>query len=166
MTKRTVEQCLSISTRDVLSQRGGVYHGTVCWEWFGGRKSSIAYTTDWRNASPTLVLVYCDDADGNGLVRLPIDLQSTRLRHGGQRWWFLCPIEYDGMPCGRRCGTLHLPPSGDIFGCRQCHDLSYASSQDAHQLERLIDQIDRSSASWIRDIGMTKSPEKTVDPTS
>ena len=33
---------------------------------------------------------------------------------------------------------LYLPPQAKYFGCRKCHDLSYRSSQEAHQTERAL----------------------------
>lgn len=53
------------------------------------------------------------------------------------RWWFRCPIIKDHVVCGKRATKLHLPPSGIEFGCRECHDLRYVSSQKAHEKERL-----------------------------
>lgn len=53
------------------------------------------------------------------------------------RWWFRCPIENDGFACGKRVAKLHLPIGGKLFGCRECHDLRYISSQKAHEKERL-----------------------------
>jgi hypothetical protein len=53
-------------------------------------------------------------------------LETTATgRYRGQRMWMLCP------ECGRRCGKLYLPPEASWFGCRDCHDLTYRSSQES-----------------------------------
>ncbi|MBW3599539.1 MAG: hypothetical protein KY475_19980 [Planctomycetes bacterium] len=46
-----------------------------------------------------------------------------------------------GVACQRRAGKLYLPPGAKYFGCRTCHDLTYRSSQEAHQAERLFAQL-------------------------
>jgi hypothetical protein len=43
------------------------------------------------------------------------------------------------VACNRRAGKLYLPSGARYFGCRKCHDLTYKSCQEAHQLERLLD---------------------------
>lgn len=53
------------------------------------------------------------------------------------RWWFRCPMNQDDGACGKRVAKLHLPPKATKFGCRDCHDLSYTSSQKAHKTERM-----------------------------
>jgi hypothetical protein len=62
-------------------------------------------------------------------VNEPISLMVTQPFFGGQRWWFRCPLGRSGVSCGRRVGVLYLPPEGRLFGCRYCHELTYASCQ-------------------------------------
>jgi hypothetical protein len=64
------------------------------------------------------------------LSRLTIELVTTPCRFGGQRFWFLCPLTRDGIPCKRRVRVLHLPAGAQFFGCRACHDLTYRSCQE------------------------------------
>jgi hypothetical protein len=56
-------------------------------------------------------------------------LTATRPHFGGRRWWFQCPLVVDGVPCRRRCLVLYRPWGAPFFGCRQCHQLTYRSSQ-------------------------------------
>ena len=42
-----------------------------------------------------------------------------------------CPLTVDGIPCGRRVGTLYLPSGMSYFGCRHCYNLSYKSRNKA-----------------------------------
>ncbi len=60
-----------------------------------------------------------------------VPLVTTRLHSGGFRWWFLCPLSRNEQPCLRRVGKLYLPPSGRYYGCRQCYNLTYTSSQES-----------------------------------
>lgn len=87
------------------------------------RESQDAYRHRWR---------------GQEDVQVPVRLQTTPTQFGGSRWWFTCPLVVRGVACNRRVGKLHLPPGAKLFGCRQCHDLTYQSCQEAHQVERLV----------------------------
>jgi hypothetical protein len=49
-----------------------------------------------------------------------IYLTSTTPHYGGKRWWFKCPA----ARCTRRVGVLYL---GNIFACRHCWGMAYAS---------------------------------------
>ena len=82
-----------------------------------------------------------DSARDEEDIRIPIRLQATRPGFGGRRWWLTCPLMVAGIACNRRIGKLYLPPGARYFGCRQCHDLTYRSSQEAHQTERLFGQF-------------------------
>jgi len=54
--------------------------------------------------------------------RYGISKTATQLREMVFRHWFKCPL------CGRRSFKLYLPPGGTVFGCRDCHHLTYTSS--------------------------------------
>ena len=54
--------------------------------------------------------------------RFGISKTATQLREGVFRHWFKCPL------CGRRSFKLYRPPGGTVFGCRDCHHLTYTSS--------------------------------------
>ena len=49
----------------------------------------------------------------------------TACNYGGWRYWLVCP------GCQRRYGVLYNQSDPDWYACRKCHDLTYASSQDA-----------------------------------
>ena len=60
-----------------------------------------------------------------------IAVDRIPMRYGGQRYYLLCP------KCGRRCEILYFPDTWvHIAACRLCYDLTYQSSQEAHQLDR------------------------------
>lgn len=54
-----------------------------------------------------------------------VSLTFTRCFFGGYRYWFVCPLICNGVPCGKRVGVLYL--TGKYFGCRSCHRLLYDS---------------------------------------
>jgi hypothetical protein len=49
-------------------------------------------------------------------------------RHGGFRWFGLCP----GAQYGQRVWKVFCPPDVPCFRCAICHDLTYRSRQTAH----------------------------------
>jgi len=73
-------------------------------------------------------------------------MHTTPVLGVAVRWWFSCP------QCGRRCGTLYLPPGAQRFACRRCHNLTYASCQDERKrgyLDRLIPGLAELDA-WMK----------------
>jgi hypothetical protein len=55
----------------------------------------------------------------------------------GMRHYLRCPIR----GCGRRCQALWLPESELRFACRQCHRLTWRSSQTQRAGERLARRL-------------------------
>ncbi|MHC5156034.1 MAG: hypothetical protein ACYSO3_07945, partial [Planctomycetota bacterium] len=72
-----------------------------------------------------------------------IQITTTPCYYGGERYWFLCPAAVDGVLCEDRVGKLYLPPGAQVFGCRQCHGLTYESCQQSHKYDRVLDHLDR-----------------------
>ncbi len=50
---------------------------------------------------------------------------------GGRRPWFRCPVYLNGQYCGRRVAVLYA--AGELFACRHCYGLGYASQQESPQ---------------------------------
>jgi hypothetical protein len=83
-----------------------------------------------------------------------VELVATRCQFGGVRWWFICPLDLDGVKCGRRVQKLFLPSKGRFlsahppryFGCRACHELTYTSTQNRN---RRVDAAVRSGGNLI-----------------
>jgi len=133
--KPTVEDSLSVSVSEFHGRFFEGADGALSWSQADGGTSSAGWFISWA-CGPTLTLHYCwQDHEG---VRIPIRLQMTPMRFGGQRWWFTCPLVVNGVACGRRVGKLHLAPGAKYFGCRTCHGLTYRSCQEAHAEERRI----------------------------
>jgi hypothetical protein len=59
--------------------------------------------------------------------RVPITWTACHL--GGRRAWFRCAVYSNGRYCGRRVALLY--GAGELFACRRCYGLAYASQQEA-----------------------------------
>jgi hypothetical protein len=141
--KRTTEECWAL---DVAKLPRGMLDGatplgvlrTVRID--GGRSTlCVRWALEFGEESLVLTLSYrpCRRAEGRELTER-VQLLTTKPHFGGVRWWFECPFSWKGgEPCGRRVGKLYLPPRERRFGCRQCHDLTYKSSQESHRYDRL-----------------------------
>jgi hypothetical protein len=81
----------------------------------------LHYTWPWTSTGQV------DSAD------YTVNLTTTRPRFGGRRWWFVCPLLVNGRGCYRRVGKLYLPPRARYFGCRGCHELTYAHQSSRGQ---------------------------------
>jgi hypothetical protein len=126
------------------------------WSWYrGGNKeptSSIGYevcTLDM--ADPWLRLHYTFTVSGQA-IDSRIRLTTTRLRFGGLRWWFICPLIVGGRPCNRRVGKVYLPPHSRYFGCRDCHELTYTSCQESRRFDGLYRHIARNTGQDLRTV--------------
>jgi hypothetical protein len=58
--------------------------------------------------------------------RVPITWTACHL--GGRRAWFRCAVDSAGRYCGRRVALLYC--ANDLFACRRCYGLAYASQQE------------------------------------
>jgi hypothetical protein len=135
----TVEHCRVLDA-GLLARKGSLQPGrtgTVSWSRGGQEIDSVGFEVRQVQATLSIVLNYNIMQTGEP-VRLPIPLETTPVHFGGVRWWFLCPLHVDGVPCGRRVGKLYLPPVGRSFGCRACCRLSYRSCQASHIFDGLF----------------------------
>jgi hypothetical protein len=53
----------------------------------------------------------------------------TPCRFGGERPWFVCCAQSNGVSCGRRVTKLYSIDG--LFACRHCHQLAYESQQES-----------------------------------
>ncbi len=161
-TKATVEQCLTldVDALEIYWFPGEPHSHTVTWtnNRTHEEAGSIGYRVEpidvrWTGSEPPegrgfrAKVLTCSvwlnyQKKGSEVLDYPVRVESTRLYSGGIRRWFRCPILTDGRtPCWRRVKHLHLPSGARYFGCRQCHGLTYRSSQEAHQTERLFGSL-------------------------
>jgi hypothetical protein len=136
--KTTVEESLSLSVKDLRKRLYQGAAGTITWTRAGG-KSQVGYFVMVDDDALVVTLHYRWRETEN--VAVPVRLETAPTRFGGRRWWFTCPLCSNGTPCNRRAGKLYLPPGARYFGCRLCHNLTYRSSQEAHQAERVFGRL-------------------------
>ena len=86
----------------------------------------------WTNGfdRPILHLFFTLDlGQGERYMEQQVSLQTTHPYFGGVRWWFTCPLRSEVNFCNGCVGKLYLPPNAHYFACRNCHGLTYRSSQ-------------------------------------
>jgi hypothetical protein len=135
-SRLTVEQCLPLTVESF--NRSGTWKcpsGTTdnsSWTVSQGSLGKVDYSIQ-NDADGLAIRIRRQDALLCGELRLLeeclIPVTTTRPHLGGKRHWFRCPILRDGKVCGRRAGRLYLPPGASVFGCRDCHNLTYWKSQ-------------------------------------
>lgn len=136
--KKTVEECLSLDAnrwmREGILKAGVERNGSWRWTYRSGNSFSVSYevqTLDLDNSRVRLFYSWTWNGQSEPQsADYPVALTTTRLRFGGLRWWFICPLIVNGQECNRRVGKLYLPARARYFGCRHCHDLTYQSAQE------------------------------------
>lgn len=103
--------------------------GEMSWSVRGNPTGSISIDVDAENTRLRCHYVF-HGAHGEVPKDYGIALDSTPCYFGGKRYWFLCPINRYGSPCGKRVGVLYCYDG--MFGCRRCQDVSYESQQETH----------------------------------
>ncbi len=77
------------------------------------------------------IFSYIASSDGSNLKKIeqkvPIVWSTCAL--GGRRPWFRCQGDGTRRHCGRRVAILYA--AGEIFACRHCHGLAYATQQQS-----------------------------------
>lgn len=135
-TKMETEKLIKISIYDV-SKRGWLDRpgsGTLRWcndlfesEWTVHVRGFIKGHELFCEIRYTL----SDAILGSKEYILTIQTETTPCKFGGFQRWFLCPMQKDGVSCGRRVVLLYL--HNTAFACRHCHNLAYASQNRNHR---------------------------------
>src|SRR5262252_4703967 len=128
----TVEECDCLDATQL--RRTGLFDagsGASVTAQLSGRTGKEAQLQIWLkaglNGPPSLF--FCQTvADSSQRVYI-MELAVSRCNFGGLRYWFVCPLNVDGVPCRRRARVLYLPPGRPSFGCRACYNLTYDSAQ-------------------------------------
>jgi hypothetical protein len=123
------ESCTSIDVRR-WHRQGRLHAGQhFSWSWTRGGEpaGSVRARTEWD----AVVLIYRSRNWGASEwksieQRVPITWTTCHL--GGQRPWFVCSVYCNGRYCGRRAAVLY--GAGELFACRRCCGLAYASQQE------------------------------------
>lgn len=134
MAKNTCETSRDLSIR-MLKRYGylnaGFHAGTLTWtQGFSGQTSTVGIAVYLYRDDPTICLRYFYiNSDGIKIyVEQTVGVTSTPCFFGGKRYWLVCPLIRNGLPCRQRVGVLY--GEGKYFGCRRCYDLVYKSQQE------------------------------------
>jgi hypothetical protein len=128
--RSTCESCKSIDVRHwhrAGRLRPGQYFS---WSWTCGGEPSGNISV--RAEQDAVVLMFRSrtygDAEWKSVEqRVPIIWTACHL--GGRRPWFICSVYSGGRYCGRRVALLYA--AGQLFACRRCYGLAYASQHEA-----------------------------------
>jgi ribosomal protein L37E len=125
--KTTVESCQSI---DVLHwNRLGYFRYSPWFSWVRTRDGERLASVEIRHHS--VILKYRSRPYGEDWsdVEQWVIIAWTPCRFGGERPWFVCSAESNGVDCGRRVTKLYSV--GGLFACRHCHRLAYESQHES-----------------------------------
>ncbi len=144
--KRQVEQCIHLD-RPTLARAGMRRPGeTAILEWDCPEAGRVAFRIEsgWTGGGQVIRLDLYPQSPAGPRLDDTIYLESDLMPTGGLRWWLRCEGLTDH--CGRYARRLYLPPGGECFRCRRCHDLVYRSSQESggrrdRMLRRYADEL-------------------------
>jgi hypothetical protein len=98
------------------------------WSWTSGGEPSG--TINVRAGADAVVLsfrVRSFSAAGWKPIEQRAPITWSPCNFGGRRPWFICSARTNGKYCGRHVAVLYL--AGELFACRCCSGLAYASQQ-------------------------------------
>jgi len=121
--RATVESCHRFTVRQVL--HGWRDRGTLSWTRGGQPSGTITYQVEYANGQPDWLRLTYTFPDSGEKIDYSMPFLSTLTPWGSPRYWLQC------FGCGRRCGTLYLPPGGRRFVCRLCGNLTYTTCQES-----------------------------------
>jgi len=131
--KITVEECSRLSMKVIKPLQPGST-GRVPLVLNGIEEGDVGYQVLGSGGAPTAVRLmhsFDDLLTGASMDHdYLVALTTTLTAWGSLRYWFVCPLVVDGIPCGRRVEVLYLPTGKAYFGCRQCHNLAYQSGRE------------------------------------
>jgi hypothetical protein len=141
-TRLTVEECYALDIGQLV--RAGVFDAdprSLCaftWKNSAGMPiSSVTFRVFPDRTGALAVHFYhpiiATLSDAAWIQQQIVQLTTTKCNFGGVRRWFRCSLIKDGYPCKRRVRCLYATPHEKLFGCRQCHNLTYRTAQTHDQ---------------------------------
>ena len=98
----------------------------IRWPRENGTEAAVRIDTECTDAGGSVAFRY---TLAGRAVEYRVSLSTTSPRFGGLRWYFACP------KCGRRASKLYMHAS-DLFLCRVCQGLTYASTRELRKRAR------------------------------
>jgi hypothetical protein len=106
------------------------------YSWTSGEQSigSISVLTEAEAVVLMFRVQNTEDGEWKSVEqRVPITWTACHI--GGDRAWFRCNVSFNGRSCGRRVALLYA--AGELFACRRCYGLAYASQRECLRLRGL-----------------------------
>jgi hypothetical protein len=138
-TRLTVEQCCAFDIRQLV--RAGVFDAdprSLCaftWNDSAGKPISRVTFRVFPDRTGALAVHFYHPmlatlSDPAWIQQQIVQITTTKCNFGGVRRWFRCShVKQDGYPCKKRVRALYATPREKLFGCRECHNLAYESTQ-------------------------------------
>jgi hypothetical protein len=126
----TCEGCMSIDVRR-WHREGRLHagqHFSCSWTYGGKPFGSISVRTE---ADAVVLVFHSRNSQGSDwkFVEQRVPVTWTGCHFGGRRAWFRCTVYFNARYCGRRVALLY--GAGELFACRRCYGLAYASQQES-----------------------------------
>lgn len=105
----------------------GYMGGSLDWSCRGEKIGSISIAvkiSEEENFARLHYIITRRSNDQKDNFDYKVSIVSTDCHFGGKRYWFICPAS----GCGRRVAKLYQ--GQDIFACRHCYNLTYASRNE------------------------------------
>jgi hypothetical protein len=127
--KQTCESCKSLDIRRL--HRDNFLRAGHRFSWAWSRNGEPTGNIVIEAEQGEIVLLYRTRSRGASEwreIRQCIPITWTRCNLGGRRPWFVCSVHSNARFCGRRVAILYA--AGDLFACRHCYRLAYASQSE------------------------------------
>ncbi|MFC2063712.1 hypothetical protein ACFLXB_01270 [Chloroflexota bacterium] len=137
--KTTVEDCFKLTIKFLKSYLVPGNSNSIRWLRGEEEIGSISYRVHGNDRPSEISLNYTIGARSGHPedFEYRVNLTTTPLSWGGERYWFVCPLQ----GCYQRVGCLYLPPGGKYFGCRHCYQLSYKSRQEGNSSRMFLKEF-------------------------
>jgi hypothetical protein len=159
--KKTVEQCKCLDI--FLLRRQGCLRGftkaEIYWKNRSGKiTDSMGIDISVQQENNVRLYYSCVNTTTGDKENFDykIRLVTTPCYFGGKRFWFICPLIINGIPCDRMVGKLYLPSNAKYFGCRHCYNLTYKSCKEHDKRLDWIRKLPYTSFKRIMESGNPK----------
>ena len=146
-TRYEAGECLRLDAQDLKPYLRSRTACSMVWGWPDGFRITLKMTPLYDASEvarmdvdePPQTHLILNYKSGEQDVEQSVSIDPLPQHFGGWRPWLRCP------DCRRRCKYVYLPPEGSMpvrrFACRQCHHLTYRSSNLSRSNDSLISML-------------------------
>jgi hypothetical protein len=167
-SRDTVEECKCLDIFWLRQQRFLLYpqNGTLKWTRGSGEvNGSIGFEVhldpDFESQNYIRLIYTCSNrfSEQKKDLDYKIKLVKTPCYFGGFRYWFICPLVVNGIPCERRVAKLYAGVRGEYFGCRYCYNLTFRSCKEH---DSRVNALMKYPFSGLKRALESKDPQKSL----